>query len=104
MTAVGLRPAIAHEAQKSPKRIDLLYVMRPWQYLVVPRKPRQAALSDGPHLDLVSAKELAKMVRVGEQTIRRSAARGEIPYVRLGNQLRFDVLAVKAAIMKRSAK
>lgn len=70
----------------------------------MPRKPRTAALSDGPTLKLVSAKELAHMVGVGEQTIRRSAARGEIPHVRLGNQLRFDILAVKAAMLNRSSK
>lgn len=65
------------------------------------KKPAQAVLSDGPHLDLISAKELASRMRVAERTVRRAAARGTIPSVRVGRMLRFDVLAVKAAIIRR---
>lgn len=47
---------------------------------------------------LMNSRELAALLKVGDTTVEGMAARGEIPSVRIGKALRFEVDAVLAAL------
>jgi len=50
---------------------------------------------------LLSAKELASLLRMHEATIRKYAARGDIPNVRIGKVFRFEIQAIEAWLQAR---
>ena len=47
---------------------------------------------------MLSAEEVAEVLRVSPSTVRRLAASGEIPSSKVGDQYRFDLVEVKEAI------
>lgn len=47
---------------------------------------------------LYSLRDVAKFLNVSRSTVRRLVDTGQIPSMRVGGQLRFDILAVRAAI------
>jgi excisionase family DNA binding protein len=47
---------------------------------------------------LLNSKELAALTGVGDTTLEAMAARGEIPHLRIGKALRFELSSVKAAL------
>lgn len=47
---------------------------------------------------LYTLREVAQNLSVSRSTIRRLVAAGQIPVIRVGGQLRFDILAVRAAV------
>lgn len=51
-----------------------------------------------PPTTLVSVKELSRYLNVSRNTILRLVDASQIPYTRVGRQLRFDVLAVRGAL------
>ena len=55
-------------------------------------------------IPLLSVKELAVEFGVSDDTIRRAAWRGTIPFFRIGSVLRFDLEAVLAACKFREVR
>ena len=51
---------------------------------------------------LLSAKELASLLRMHEATIRKYAARGEIPNVRIGKVFRFEIGAIETWLQNKA--
>lgn len=49
---------------------------------------------------LLSTKEVSQFLGVSRQTIRRLRETNQIPYYRVGNQYRYDVMAVRGALEK----
>jgi len=49
----------------------------------------------------VSAKELALYMCLNEETIRKMAHRGTLPYAKFGKSLRFDLWKIDSWIKKR---
>lgn len=47
---------------------------------------------------LYTLKDVARHLSVSRSTLRRMVNAGSVPVVRVGGQLRFDILAVRAAI------
>jgi excisionase family DNA binding protein len=47
---------------------------------------------------LYSLREVARYLNVSRSTVRRLVETAQIPSMRVGGQLRFDILAVRAAI------
>ena len=58
-----------------------------------------SAMLTGPGT-LLSVRELSRHLRVSRQTIRRLVMSGQIPYARVGRQLRFDLMAVRGVVDK----
>ena len=56
----------------------------------------------GPGTTLLSARALSDHLNVSRSTIRRLVKSGRIPFSRVGKQLRFDLLAVRAVIDRSS--
>jgi len=52
-------------------------------------RPRSAAVADASLHPLLSDKDVAKLLGIQPDTVRRWAARGDLPCVRLGRLLRF---------------
>ena len=52
---------------------------------------------------LLSATELAKYLGLEPVTVRRKAKRGEIPSIRIGNRLRFDIKQIDRWLLKTSS-
>jgi excisionase family DNA binding protein len=62
-------------------------------------------VSNGPATSLLSVKQIANHLNVSRSTIHRMVKSGQIPYKRMGGKrghLRFDVLAVRAALDRHS--
>lgn len=51
-------------------------------------------------LPLYTVRQLASHLQVNRQTIRRMVSMGQIPFVRVGRQIRFDLLAVRSRLDK----
>jgi excisionase family DNA binding protein len=51
-----------------------------------------------PATTLVSVKELSRYLNVSRNTILRMVELAQIPYTRVGRQLRFDVVAVRGVL------
>lgn len=64
--------------------------------------PVSVGKSAGPYLSLMTIRELSSYLNVSRSTIRRLHRSGQIPAMRVGKQLRFDAIAVRAALDKRS--
>jgi len=47
---------------------------------------------------LLSVRQLSRHLNVSRATIRRLVMTGQIPYSRVGRQLRFDLLAVRGVV------
>lgn len=55
-------------------------------------------MSTAAQLDIMTAQEVAAMLRVSRQHLTRLAGRGEFPAIRIGGALRFDRADVMAWI------
>lgn len=71
------------------------------------RPPRRAAGSHAsaespasslPPTALVTIKELSRYLNVSRSTLWKLVHSGQVPHVRVGNQYRFDVVAVRGAM------
>lgn len=51
---------------------------------------------------LMTVRQIATHLSVSRATIRRMYKSGQIPYMRVGNQYRFDPVAVRAALDRHS--
>jgi excisionase family DNA binding protein len=49
---------------------------------------------------MVSMLELSRYLNVSRNTLRRLVAAGQVPHYRVGNQYRFDVIAVRNALSR----
>ncbi|HEY4185746.1 MAG TPA: helix-turn-helix domain-containing protein [Polyangia bacterium] len=56
------------------------------------KSPAAASLAS-----LVTVKELATILHMGEGSVRAAVAKGQIPHLRLGARIRFDLEQVRAA-------
>lgn len=61
-----------------------------------PATPERTQLGDSP--PLYTLREIARNLGVSKATLWRMTQAGKIPFMRVGKQLRFDILAVKAAL------
>lgn len=53
---------------------------------------------------LVTAKDAARMLSIGERTLARLTAAGEMPCVHIGKSLRYDVADLREFIARRKNK
>lgn len=60
-------------------------------------------MKEGSHSQRVSVRELAELLRVSTDTIRRAYRRGELPAIRVKTALRFDLEEVHR-VMQRQAE
>lgn len=79
---------------------------RPTETVSTPATPPSSGvLGDGTgvypqDIPLYTVRQLAQHLQVNRQTIRRMVQLGQIPYVRVGRQIRFDILAVRGRLAK----
>lgn len=66
------------------------------------RTRRGADALEGPANRMLSVRALASHLNVSRSTIRRMVESGQIPYMRVRKVLRFDMMAVRAVIDKKS--
>jgi excisionase family DNA binding protein len=59
---------------------------------------KNLTVSNIPDDELLTATEVAKLLRLGDRTLREKATSGEIPCVRLGRQIRFRPADIRKII------
>jgi excisionase family DNA binding protein len=55
-------------------------------------------------IEMLTSQEVADMLRVNIETVRRWARNGDLPTVTLGTAIRFDMADIKKFIAKRKSK
>ena len=66
------------------------------------RQVMVATNTDGSVVALMSAKQISDYLGIGRSTLRRYVKNGIIPSIKMGGFVRFDVLAVRAALDRYS--
>lgn len=61
-----------------------------------------ATNGDGSVVPLMSAREISDYLGIGRSTLRRYVHSGIVPSIRIGGHVKFDVLAVRAALDRNS--
>lgn len=56
----------------------------------MPPLPKIQDIDDEPDLDVLDAKEAAKLLRIGHNQLYNAAGRGEVPFRRIGKTMRFS--------------
>jgi len=57
-------------------------------------------VSQNPLPELATQAQVAQWAQISQRTVRRLVARNEIPFVRVGGQLRFPGAIIRAAFIK----
>lgn len=66
------------------------------------RKVLVATTLDGGAVALMTAREICEYLQIGRSTLKRYVNNGLIPVIRMGGNIRFDVVAVRTAIERNS--